>query len=406
MTDPTFTIVIPTYNRCELVRFAIESALRQTFADLEIVVSDNHSTDATAEVVGGFMDPRLRYVRPPEHRAMPEHWEFARQQARGELVLLLGDDDALVADALERFAAAHAAHGAELLFSGLAEYFDPCFDGPESNSLLCMPFTGATSTITVDDLLGPLYRTLRPRYRMDPSAFVFSRGLADRIAAETGHFFFTQGAEYYAWPLAAVFANHITHVSLPLLMTGRTPKSWGTNMVLVNPGRQKIDAFLSDVVPEWSASPLSNFTFSNLMAEGLLAAKGAAPDRLARYELDTNASLRAMYSELLNRRAKGVDVERELAELEAFASRHPEVGRLTDPLPRRALRRVRRALRSKRRTGSRLHDDAPDARAGFRITGAEGGFDDILGAGRFLAAVIADPDASFDRISAATRARQ
>ena len=292
MTSPLFTVVIPTFNRCELLPFAIESALRQTFTDLEVLVSDNHSTDGTKAAVERFADHRVRYISPPEHCAMPAHWEFARAQARGDLILLLGDDDALTCDALEHFAAAREKHDAELLFSSLAEYFDPGFDGPEANSLICLPFTGSTSWIAPDELLGPLYRTLRPTHRMDPSAFVFSHDLAERVAGEAGHFFYTQGAEYFAWPLAAVFANRITHVSLPLLLTGRTPKSWGTNMVLVNPGQQKIDSLLSDVVAGWSASPLSNFTFSNLMAEGILAAKAAAPDRLAGYELDTNACLR------------------------------------------------------------------------------------------------------------------
>ena len=384
--------MIPTFNRCDYVSLAIASVLRQTFTDLEVVVSDNHSPDDTRAVVESFTDERVRYVQPPEHCIMPEHWEFVRQQARGEFVLLLGDDDALVSCAVEHFVAAAERHNAEFLFSGLAEYFDPNYGTDQANTLQVLPFDGSTSVVSRDELLGPLYGRLKQAYRMDPSAFVFTRELGDRVAARAGHFFHTQGAEYFAWPLAAAFATGMAHVSLPLLITGRTPKSWGTNMVLVNPGKEKISALVSDAGTDWRHSPVSNFTFANLMTEGMLTAQAACPEELGDYHVDQTAYLRAIYQELRGRQAKGVDVTADLEELERLAAADPSIGRLEDPFLVRARNWARYRARSlsptKRRGGA-----APALpRAGVTARGSDYGFSDILGAAELAGQAIGAPD--------------
>ena len=391
MSGPTFSIVIPTYNRCELVGGAIRSALAQTYTDFELVVSDNHSADETRSVIETFGDERLRYVQPPEHMVMPDHWEFVRSQARGDLVLLLGDDDALVSSTLARFVEAHRATKADFLFSTVAEYLAPGFAGPRPNTLVCLPFTGATAVLEPEAFLGPLFAAFQPAYRMDPSAFVFSRDLADRVAADCGRFFDTQGAEYYAWPLAAVYAARIAHVSAPLLVTGRTAKSWGTNMVLVNPGQERIQTLLSDVITDWQASPVSNFTFANLMAEGMLTAKARSPERLAGYEVNTRAFVMAIDRELRDRESKGVDVRADLAELQAYAAAHPEIGPLgASEAPARP-DLTGRAFRKARRIAARVRGSAPDVHQGFKAGGAEYGFGDIVGAAELLGRVIAAP---------------
>jgi glycosyltransferase involved in cell wall biosynthesis len=90
---PKVSVVIPTYNRADLLRVAIQSALGQTFPDLEILVVDDGSTDSTPQVVRQVRDPRLIYIRQP-HSGLPA---VARntglRQARGEYIAFLDSDD-------------------------------------------------------------------------------------------------------------------------------------------------------------------------------------------------------------------------------------------------------------------------------------------------------------------------
>src|SRR4051794_40083597 len=103
MQQPIFSIVIPTFNRSELFPYAVQSVLKQTFEDFEIIVCDNCSADDTSQVARQFTDQRVRYMRTPRHFVIADNWEYARSHATGKLIMMLSDDDALVSTALERF---------------------------------------------------------------------------------------------------------------------------------------------------------------------------------------------------------------------------------------------------------------------------------------------------------------
>lgn len=93
---PSFSIIIPTRNRGDLVHAALTSAVWQEGADVEILLSDNSTscesvTQCRAAAAFFAHDPRVRYIRPPEPMAMPDHWEFATSQASGSYLLILTD---------------------------------------------------------------------------------------------------------------------------------------------------------------------------------------------------------------------------------------------------------------------------------------------------------------------------
>jgi glycosyltransferase involved in cell wall biosynthesis len=104
--DPRVTVFIPTYNRAEWLGGAIESVLRQTRRDFRLVVSDNASTDGTPEVVAGFDDPRLSYVRLVNHLDLNEHFNLCFERAQTEYLFVLPDDDRMGPELLERTVAA------------------------------------------------------------------------------------------------------------------------------------------------------------------------------------------------------------------------------------------------------------------------------------------------------------
>jgi glycosyltransferase involved in cell wall biosynthesis len=57
--NPKVSVVIKAFNHEDYVAKAIESVLNQTFQDFEIVVTDDGSTDTTADIIGSFKDPRI-----------------------------------------------------------------------------------------------------------------------------------------------------------------------------------------------------------------------------------------------------------------------------------------------------------------------------------------------------------
>lgn len=88
------TIGIPTYNRAnDFLCQALESAMVQTYKNIEIIVSDNCSNDDTEQVVKQFKDPRIQYIRHSENIGGNANFNFCLAQAKGDYFLLLHDDD-------------------------------------------------------------------------------------------------------------------------------------------------------------------------------------------------------------------------------------------------------------------------------------------------------------------------
>jgi glycosyltransferase involved in cell wall biosynthesis len=91
---PLVSIGIPTYNRAEgFLKQALQSAVNQTYQNIEIIISDNCSTDNTEMVVRSFNDPRIRYFKHKENIGANNNFNYCVEQARGAYFLLLHDDD-------------------------------------------------------------------------------------------------------------------------------------------------------------------------------------------------------------------------------------------------------------------------------------------------------------------------
>ena len=103
MTVPRrVSIGIPTINRSELALRAIRSALAQTYSDVEVIVSDDASTDDTVQRIQELHDPRLVLVQQKERLGLVGNFDFCLRHATGEFFLLLGDDDLLLPNAIEQ----------------------------------------------------------------------------------------------------------------------------------------------------------------------------------------------------------------------------------------------------------------------------------------------------------------
>lgn len=93
--QPLVSVLIPVYNRVDLVSRALESALAQTWEPLEVVVGDNHSDDGTYDVVRSFAcsDPRVRCFRNDENLGPIANWARCLETARGGYVKFVFSDD-------------------------------------------------------------------------------------------------------------------------------------------------------------------------------------------------------------------------------------------------------------------------------------------------------------------------
>ena len=120
MKEPLVTIAIPTYNRADgYLSETLESALNQTYENLEILVSDNCSTDHTPDLVKSYSDSRINYIRQEENLGQRGNMNFLVEEASGEYFLMLHDDDQIDPDFIETcMKAADYKSGTGLILTG------------------------------------------------------------------------------------------------------------------------------------------------------------------------------------------------------------------------------------------------------------------------------------------------
>jgi glycosyltransferase involved in cell wall biosynthesis len=98
---PRVTVVMPVYNNAPYVAAAIDSILRQTFVDFELLIVNDGSTDSTTKTVAGFSDPRLRLINR-EHRGLVASLNQGLAMASGEYVAIMHGDDVAFPTRLSR----------------------------------------------------------------------------------------------------------------------------------------------------------------------------------------------------------------------------------------------------------------------------------------------------------------
>ena len=114
---PRVTVAVTTWNRAHLVGRAVASAVTQTFTDIEILVVDDGSTDATPAVLARVGDPRVRVVRHDRNRGISRTRNTAIRLARGEWLAFLADDNEWAPDYLARqLAFAASRPGADVVY--------------------------------------------------------------------------------------------------------------------------------------------------------------------------------------------------------------------------------------------------------------------------------------------------
>ena len=113
---PKVSVIIPAYNHERFIGAAIESVLRQSHDNLELIIIDDGSTDNTAAVIKAVDDPRLTYLYQ-ENQDAYNTINRGLSLAGGEYVAILNSDDVYTTDRLEKLLAAREKTGAHCLIT-------------------------------------------------------------------------------------------------------------------------------------------------------------------------------------------------------------------------------------------------------------------------------------------------
>ena len=233
---PLVSVLLPTRNRLEYLRYAIETVLRQDDPDWEVVVSDNDSEEDIAGHVDGLRDDRVRYARTGSFVPVTDNWNAALERSVGGYVVMLGDDDGLMPGYVSRIRALVERFAEpEVIYQGAWLYAYPGVDPAEASGYL-QPYgyaefmRGATGPFILDPatrrrMVGAAME-FRVRYGFNMQFSTVKRALVERLAPQ-GPFYQSAFPDYYATNVAFLTAREVVVEPRPLVAIGVTPKSYG-----------------------------------------------------------------------------------------------------------------------------------------------------------------------------------
>jgi glycosyltransferase involved in cell wall biosynthesis len=306
MTLPKFSIVIPTVDRHELLDKTIAGCLLSSYPNLEVLVSDNFSAPETAKVVESFRaDPRVRYVRTTRRLSMPDHWEFAWQQSKGDYIIINGDDDALSPSLIGRLAEIAGTLNAGLISWDAGLYYHPDWNLSGRNTF---SFINSHSRLLFDinpqAVFNDYARLKIPFCFPQGTRICFSRRLADRAVAKTGRVFWPPYPDYSAPLLLLGLLENERYIYWDALMGygGRSRDSnaaaWDKEGSRTGSPQRARDYFSElqqeDIYPH---STLKIRAYSNGHAETLNLLRYILPEVFARYHVDLGALILAVECE-------------------------------------------------------------------------------------------------------------
>jgi glycosyltransferase involved in cell wall biosynthesis len=230
------SIVIPTHNRLALVSDAIETVRRDRRHNWELVVFDNCSAEPLEAHVRALNDDRIAFFRSDTFLPVTESWNQAIAKARGDYVMLLGDDDGLVPgffDEVTRLI--EEFDEPDCIYCSFYQFFHPGVapwqrSGYVSDLRNAYFFSGRELPFVLNArekahaINGSL--RLRRNFAFNMQSFVFSRKLLSRLTIDS-KVFYTPFPDYYIANVAFAAADRIVAHPKPLTIAGVSRQSFG-----------------------------------------------------------------------------------------------------------------------------------------------------------------------------------
>jgi glycosyltransferase involved in cell wall biosynthesis len=258
-----FSVLLPTRNRLEYLRYAVETVRRQDYANWEIIVSDNDSEDDIAGYVASLGDKRIRYVRTPRLLPVTDNWNNALGYSDGDYVVMLGDDDGLLPQYFSTLLGAFKSHpGAEYVYVGALffAYRGAVPGEPEGflrrdrNRIFKQDQLYWLDRATAEQIAHG-YLSFRMPVASNMQFSVISRRMIEQLTHD-GPFFRSPFPDFYATPLLFLRSKRVLICSTPLVVVGITPKSYGAFHFSDRPAEGAL--FLGNPAQQDKASPLQS----------------------------------------------------------------------------------------------------------------------------------------------------
>lgn len=227
-----YSVVIPTLNGYKTLSKTLPGMLSIDRSDIQWVISDNCSDDGLFEFVTSLNDSRITLVRPEKRLQVGAHLDFAYRHAVGTWQGHLGDDDFLLSSRftiLDKIIAKH--QGVELIRGNLARYYWHDFPVSHQANRLS-PSKYFSGLVSIYNGAEYARRMLKVKQIYGGGSWVVNKSVVEKIREKLGYFSPPQTVEFFSMRAAALGANKVAEVDLPIWIAGRHAGSVGSQALM------------------------------------------------------------------------------------------------------------------------------------------------------------------------------
>ena len=231
MSLPFFSIIIPTRNRYETLKYTLLTVLTQGYKDFELIISDNSDPENLSELslIDDYLsDARVKYYRPDSVLSMSDNWEFAVSKAIGNYLIIFGDDDGLVMDSLSELYAIIQKTNSDIVSWARIEYSWPDRKPEKYANLMVIPYKGKTGIMEGRDYIKRVI-AYKADYRYLPMFYnsAINKKVVATLKEKTGRVFNSACPDIYSGYAFAYLQDNYISVGYPLSINGVSSKSNG-----------------------------------------------------------------------------------------------------------------------------------------------------------------------------------
>ena len=226
------SIIIPSRDRALYLKYSVQTALDIQDDNIEIIISDNASTDHTAEVIRGIDDTRLKYFNTNKRVSMRANFENALRASSGDYVIFFGDDDGILPLQFKYLRNILENHKPDALSWDFLNYTWPIKDYAKKSGGLRFEHRkiyGGIIKSTKKIYLETLLNAELGRQNFLPRIYhgCMSRTFLDKLVNEEGLYFCSRSPDLHMSFRAAQHGGNFLRINHPFTINGISPASTG-----------------------------------------------------------------------------------------------------------------------------------------------------------------------------------
>jgi Glycosyl transferase family 2 len=335
------SLCIPTRERAEFLAPCLRTVTAVRDASLEIIVSDNASLDSTRAVVEAADDPRIRYVTTGHRVSQRQNFENAVAQASGDYVMVIGDDDAVLAQQWPRLRAILESERPPALSWPALFYHWPApekYGGGGRLRLSRATLFGEPVRRDAQRQRQAITDLERTREDFSPKLYhgFLSREVLEALKAKTGQYLMSGQIDAYIAAAALRFMPDYLYIRHPFSMLAMGPKSGGSSVAAQHRAGDANDTAIR-VADEAAADPIIEPMAMPFPALGLYLLNGIEQARRQVFDGDLPLNL-AAYVGMIGEQLEGLSYtqrERGLALLSGLRENDVSLDAALDALRKR-----------------------------------------------------------------------